>query len=132
VFEDRRLAEPSSAPACCQASTHACSVHSLPPPLAPAHLTSEAARWSRANKIRVARAQLKKELRKGNIPLGPILAAPPEHVSTAKVVDLLVALPKVGPAKAARLLNKARISQTKTVGDLSPRQRIQLIELLHQ
>jgi hypothetical protein len=86
----------------------------------------------RANKIRVARAQLKKELRKGNIPLGPILAAPPEHVSTAKVVDLLVALPKVGPAKAARLLNKARISQTKTVGELSPRQRIQLIELLHQ
>jgi hypothetical protein len=28
--------------------------------------------------------------------------------------------------------NKARISQTKTVGELSPRQRIQLIELLHQ
>jgi hypothetical protein len=37
-----------------------------------------------ANEVRVARAKLKQELREGTFCIGPILAAPPEHVSTAK------------------------------------------------
>jgi hypothetical protein len=48
------------------------------------------------------------------------------------VLDLLVAVPEVGPVKAARLLNKARVGQTKTIGGLTIRQRAQLIELLHR
>jgi hypothetical protein len=84
----------------------------------------------RANEVRTARAKLKQDLRKGKIAIKQILVHPPEHVSTAQVFDLLVAVPKIGPVKAARLLNTARISQTKTVGGLSDRQRSRLIELL--
>jgi len=46
------------------------------------------------------------------------------------VFDLLVAVPKIGPVKAGRLLSVARISPTKTVGELTERQRTRLIELL--
>jgi hypothetical protein len=46
------------------------------------------------------------------------------------VFDLLVAVPKIGPVKAGRLLSIAGISSSKTVVQLSERQRARLIELL--
>ena len=52
-----------------------------------------------------------------------------EWVETAKVFDMLMAVPKFGRVKAARLLNQCRISQSKTVGGLSERQRTELIGL---
>jgi S13-like protein len=83
----------------------------------------------RANNIRVKRAKLKKDLKDGRRRIEEILADPPEFVSTAKVFDMLMAVPKFGRVKAARFLNQCRISQSKTVGGLSERQRSELIAL---
>ena len=85
----------------------------------------------RANDIRVKRAQLKKDLKSGSVSIEQILGEPPEFVSTAKVFDMLMAVPKFGRVKAARLLNQCRISQSKTVGGLSDRQRHELIGLFN-
>ena len=87
---------------------------------------------ARANVIRVRRAQLKKDLKSGDVSIEQILKSPPEFVSTAKVFDMLMAVPKFGRVKAARLLNQCRISQSKTVGGLSDRQRQELIGLFHR
>jgi hypothetical protein len=86
----------------------------------------------RANDIRVRRAKLKKDLKDGRVKIEKILSSPPEYVSTAKVFDMLLAVPKFGRVKAARFLNQCRISQSKTVGGLSERQRSELIGLLHR
>ena len=86
----------------------------------------------RANDIRVKRAQLKKDLKSGTVSIEQILSEPPEYVSTAKVIDILMAVPKFGRVKAARFLNTCRISQSKTVGGLSDRQRAELIDLFHK
>ena len=86
----------------------------------------------RANDIRVKRAQLKKDLKDGRISIEEILRDPPEYVSTAKVFDMLMAVPKFGRVKAARFLNTCRISQSKTVGGLSERQRAELIGLFNR
>ena len=86
----------------------------------------------RANNIRVKRAKLKKDLKDGRRRIEEILADPPEFVSTAKVFDMLMAVPKFGRVKAARFLNQCRISQSKTVGGLSERQRAELIGLFHR
>ena len=86
----------------------------------------------RANDIRVRRARLKKDLKDGQVQIEVILMDPPEYVSTAKVFDMLMAVPKFGRVKAARLLNHCRISQSKTVGGLSERQRTELIGLFHR
>jgi hypothetical protein len=86
----------------------------------------------RANDIRVRRARLKKDLKEGQVQIEAILMDPPEYVSTAKVFDMLMAVPKFGRVKAARLLNHCRISQSKTVGGLSERQRAELIGLFHR
>ncbi len=85
----------------------------------------------RANDVRVRRAQLKRDLKAGNESIESILLDPPEWVETAKVFDMLMAVPKFGRVKAARLLNQCRISQSKTVGGLSERQRTELVELFN-
>jgi hypothetical protein len=86
----------------------------------------------RANDIRVRRAQLKKDLKDGRARIEVILHNPPDYVSTAKVFDMLMAVPKFGRVKAARFLNQCRISQSKTVGGLSERQRAELIGLFNK
>src|SRR6202158_1812441 len=86
----------------------------------------------RANDVRVRRAKLKKDLKDGRVRIETILANPPEYVSTAKVIDILMAVPKFGRVKAARMLNQCRISQSKTVGGLSDRQRQELIALFNR
>jgi hypothetical protein len=86
----------------------------------------------RANDVRVKRAQLKKDLKEGKAQIETILGNPPEYVETAKVVDILMAVPKFGRVKAARYLNTCKISQSKTVGGLSERQRTELIGLFNR
>ena len=86
----------------------------------------------RANDIRVKRAQLKKDLKSGEVSIDEILRDPPEYVSTAKVFDMLMAVPKFGRVKASRLLTQCRISQSKTVGGLSERQRAELVSLFNR
>jgi hypothetical protein len=83
----------------------------------------------RANDIRVKRAKLKRDLKEGAVRIETILREPPRYVETAKVFDILMAVPKFGRVKAARLLNQCRISQSKTVGGLSDRQRGELVSL---
>jgi S13-like protein len=86
----------------------------------------------RANDVRVKRAKLKKDLKDGRMRIEAILGNPPEYVETAKVIDILMAVPKFGRVKAARFLNTCRISQSKTVGGLSDRQRTELIDLFNR
>jgi hypothetical protein len=85
---------------------------------------------SQANQVRALRAKLKQDLREGTVHLDQILATRVGYLATAQVFDLLVAVPKIGPVKAARLLNLAHISPSKIVVALSERQRARLIELL--
>ncbi len=86
----------------------------------------------RANDIRVKRARLKRDLKDGRVNIEQILRDPPEYVETAKVFDILMAVPKFGRVKAARFLNQCRISQAKTVGGLSERQRAELVGLFNR
>src|SRR5438477_11828605 len=63
----------------------------------------------RANDIRVRRAQLKKDLKTGSANIDDVLRNPPDYVSTAKVFDILMAVPKFGRVQDARFLNQCRI-----------------------
>jgi hypothetical protein len=84
----------------------------------------------RANHIRTERAQIKRDLRARHTSIDRLLEDPPEVLETAKVVELLLAVPKVGRVKANKVLQQCRISPSKTVGGLSDRQRGELVELL--
>src|SRR5213593_2468137 len=84
----------------------------------------------RANEIRTRRAQLKRDLKAGRQPIHELLLAPPEYLETAKVFDLLLAVPKYGRVKVNKILAQCRISPSKTVGGLSERQRRELVAFL--
>ena len=83
-----------------------------------------------ANEIRGKRAKLKRDLKAGRAKIHSQIEAPPEWLLTAKVMDLLLAVPKVGRVKANKALVQCRISPSKTVGGLSERQRRELVTLL--
>ena len=61
-----------------------------------------------------------------------LLLDPPEYLLTAKVFDLLLAVPKYGRVKANRILTQCRISPSKTIGGLSERQRNELVSYLRR
>ncbi len=57
---------------------------------------------------------------------------PPDYVETAKVFDMLLAVPKYGRVKVNKVLTQCRISPSKTIGGLSQRQRDELVSLLRR
>ncbi len=87
---------------------------------------------ARANHIRTHRAQLKRDLKAGRLSIDTLLAEPPEYIETAKVFDMLLAVPKYGRVKANKVLTTCRISPSKTIGGLSERQRSELVSLLRR
>ena len=61
-----------------------------------------------------------------------LLLEPPEWVETAKVFDMLLAVPKYGRVKVNKVLVQCRISPSKTIGGLSQRQRTELVSMLRR
>ena len=86
----------------------------------------------RANDIRSRRAQLKRDLKAGRQPIHELLLEPPGYLETAKVFDLLLAVPKYGRVKVNKILSQCRISPSKTIGGLSERQRGELVALMRR
>jgi hypothetical protein len=87
---------------------------------------------ARANHIRTQRAQLKRDLKAGRLSIHTLLLNPPEYVETAKVFDMMLAVPKYGRVKVNKILTNCRISPSKTIGGLSERQRSELVSLLRR
>jgi hypothetical protein len=82
----------------------------------------------RANEVRALRAQLKRDLKAGRVSIAALLLDPPPFLETAKVFDLLLALPRHGRVKATKLLQNSRVSPSTTFSGLSERQRTELAE----
>ena len=87
---------------------------------------------ARANEVRTQRARLKRDLKAGRVKIHGLLLSPPDYLQTAKVFDLLLAVPKYGRVKVNRILTHCRISPSKTIGGLSERQRNELVSYLRR
>jgi hypothetical protein len=95
-------------------------------------LTQRLEALQHANEVRTKRAALKRDLKAGRASIHVLLLNPPEYLETAKVFDLLLAIPKYGRVKVNKILQVCRISPSKTVGGLSKRQRADLISMLRR
>src|ERR1700742_4662716 len=95
-------------------------------------LTQRLDALERANEVRTKRAQLKRDLKGGRESIHTLLLNPPEFVETAKVFDMLLAVPKYGRVKVNKVLVQCRISPSKTIGGLSQRQRTELVSMLRR
>lgn len=95
-------------------------------------LTQRLDALGKANEVRSRRATLKRDLKAGKVSIHTLLQEPPEYVETAKVMDMLLAVPKYGRVKVNKVLHQCRISPSKTIGGLSERQRDELVKLLRR
>lgn len=75
----------------------------------------------RANEIRVYRARLKKDVASGRASYDTFLALGPhdERLQSMKLTAALRVMPGLGPAKISKILQRAAISPSKTLGGLS-------------
>jgi hypothetical protein len=86
----------------------------------------------RANYVRTTRARLKVELKAGRRDLADLVEDPPQWLETAKIVDIMLACPKVGRTKVGLALRELKVSPSKTFGGLSVRQRAELVAMLRE
>jgi hypothetical protein len=87
---------------------------------------------AQANRVRLQRALLKADLKRGDRSLADLLAHPPGYLVSAKVLEVIMALPRYGHMRATGLLESCRISPSKTVGGLTERQRRDLLRALQR
>jgi hypothetical protein len=84
----------------------------------------------RANRVRVAQAELKRQLRSGEMAAAEVVLRCPRDAETMTVGAVLVSQPGWGPTRCATLLRALCLSDRKTLGALTERQRVMLAAVL--
>ena len=95
-------------------------------PARPQHLQA----LSRANQVRLARAQLKRRVSCGAISVSDVILESPWEAESMTVADLLMSQRRRGITRCRKVLAQIPVSETKTVGSLTDRQRRALAVLL--
>jgi hypothetical protein len=93
---------------------------------APQHLTA----LNRANRVRSARAELKRRIASGHTSVPQVLGECPWHAATMSVSDLLMSQRWWGRARCRRLLLTIGVPEGKPVGNLTERQRTEMATVL--
>ncbi len=93
---------------------------------APQHLRALA----RANEVRLARAELKRQVADGEISAAHVILECPWEAASMTVSDLLTSQRRWGSTRCRKLLQSIPISENKTVGSMTERQREALARLL--
>lgn len=87
---------------------------------------------NKADEVRIYRANLKRDLKAGRASIDDILLEPSALVDTMKLFDLMLAMPKYGRVKVNTVLKACQISPAKTIGEMSVRQRIEVVSMLRR
>ena len=93
---------------------------------APQHLRA----LQRANEVRLARAELKRRVTQGHLTAVDVILGRPWEAESMAVSELLMSQHRWGHTRARRFLATVPISETKTLGSMTERQRSSLVELL--
>jgi hypothetical protein len=84
----------------------------------------------RANEVRLARADLKRRIGAGEITAADVILDSPWEAQSMSVADVLMSQRRWGHQRCRKILGQIPVSETKTVGTLTDRQRQALAELL--
>jgi hypothetical protein len=84
----------------------------------------------RANQVRVARAELKREVARGSTDVAAVILHCPSEACGMPIADLLMSQRRWGEIRCRRLLVDLVLSERKTVGSLTERQRGALVARL--
>ena len=89
---------------------------------APQHMRA----LDRANRVRLARAELKREIADGSRTVADVVTDCPWESESMSITDLLMSQHRWGRTRCRRFLASLPLSETKTIGSMTDRQRAQL------
>ncbi len=84
----------------------------------------------RANHIRSTRATLKRRLRAGELAAADAILRNSRDTDTMSLAELLRSQRGWGPTRSAKMLRSVSLSEKKTLGSLTQRQRVMLAAVL--
>lgn len=93
---------------------------------APQHLRALA----RANQVRLARAALKRRIASGEIAVADVVLGSHWEAESMTVADLLTSQRRWGNTRCRKVLQSLGMSENKTIGSMTDRQRRALVHLL--
>ena len=86
---------------------------------APQHMQALA----RANRVRLARAELKRSIARGDVDASEIVEECPWETESMTIAELLTSQRRWGRTRARKFLMPLSLSENKQLGTLTPRQR---------
>jgi hypothetical protein len=95
-------------------------------PRHPQHLQA----LQRANAVRLARAELKRRVAEGEITAAEVILSSPWEADSMTVSDLLTSQHRWGHTRCRKFLQCIPMSETKTIGSMTDRQRRAVAQLL--
>ena len=95
-------------------------------PAGPQHMRA----LERANQVRLARAELKRRVASGEIGVAEVILECPWEADSMAVADLLMSQRRWGQTRCRRFLAQIPMSEKKTVGSMTERQRQTLAAML--
>jgi hypothetical protein len=78
---------------------------------------------SQANRVRLARAELKRQIADGTRTVADVVRECPWEAASMTIADLLMSQHRWGRTRCRRFLISIPMSETKTVGSMTDRQR---------
>ena len=84
----------------------------------------------RANKVRLARAELKRRVATGDAGVAEVILECPWEAESMAVGDLLMSQRRWGQTRCRKFLSQIPMSEKKTVGSMTERQRRTLAAML--
>jgi hypothetical protein len=77
-----------------------------------------------ANRVRVARADVKRRVAAGEFHAAEVVLAHPRMVESMPLAELLICQPSWGTTRSRTFLESVGLTESKTLGDLTERQRV--------
>jgi hypothetical protein len=93
---------------------------------APQHMRALA----RANEVRLARAELKRGIAQGRLTVAQVVLECPWEAESMSIADLLMSQRRWGITRCRKLLQTLPMSENKSIGSMTDRQRHALAGLL--
>jgi hypothetical protein len=84
----------------------------------------------RANQVRLARADLKRRVAGGDIEVAEVILDCPWEADSMAVADLLMSQRRWGQTRCRKFLSQIPMSEKKTIGSMTERQRRTLAAML--
>ncbi len=103
-------------------------MHDATATIAPAPQHMQALR--RANEVRLARAALKRGVAEGRTTVGAVILACPWEAASMTIAELLLSQRRWGATRCTRFLAEIGITETKTIGSMTERQRRALADFV--